>query len=50
MMRVVILAALLLGAAGPSAADAAWFEAGDTVMRTDVLLLNDAGIIRLPAS
>lgn len=49
-MRTVILAALLLGAAGPAAADAGWFEQGDTSLRNDLLLLNDAGIIRLPAS
>jgi hypothetical protein len=51
MMRVAMLAALFLGAAaGPAAADAGWFEQGDTVLRNDLLLLNDAGVIRLPAS
>jgi hypothetical protein len=49
MMRSAMLAALLLGAAaGPAAADAGWFEQGDVVLRNDLLLLNDAEVIRLP--
>jgi hypothetical protein len=48
-MRAAMLGALLLGAAvGPAAADAGWFEQGDVVLRNDLLLLNDAEIIRLP--
>jgi len=51
MMRVAMLAALLLGVvAGPAAADAGWFEQGDIVLRNDLLLLNDAEVIRLPVN
>jgi capsule assembly protein Wzi len=51
MMRALLLAALLLGAVGSRAvADAGWFESGDTVLRNDLLLLNDAGVIRLPVN
>jgi hypothetical protein len=51
MMRVAMLAALLLAAsAQPVAADAGWFEQGDTVLRNDLQLLNDAAVIRLPVS
>jgi len=49
-MRAALLAALLLGAAGPAAADAGWFEQGDIVLRNDLLLLNDATVIRLPVN
>ncbi len=31
-----------------SRADAGWFEAGDTLLRADLQLLNDADVIRLP--
>jgi hypothetical protein len=31
-------------------ADAGWFEPGDVVLRNDLVLLNDAEIIRLPAN
>jgi hypothetical protein len=31
-------------------ADAGWFESGDVVLRNDLLLLNDAEIIRLPVN
>jgi hypothetical protein len=31
-----------------TAADAGWFESGDSLLRLDLQLLNDAGIIRLP--
>ena len=42
-------------AAGVSArrrasADAGWFESGDVVLRNDLLLLNDAEVIRLPVN
>jgi len=51
MTRVVLLTALLLGAVVPPvAADAGWFESGDTVLRNDLMLLNDAGVIRLPVN
>jgi hypothetical protein len=51
MMRATLFAALLLAlSARPVAADAGWFESGDVVLRNDLLLLNDAGIIRLPVS
>ena len=49
MMRRVLLAALLACCAvRPAAADAGWFESGDVVLRNDLLLLNDAAVIRLP--
>jgi len=39
----------LLGLAGPAVfADAGWFESGDTQLRMDLQLLNDAQVIRLP--
>jgi len=41
---------LLLTCARPAAADAGWFESGDVVLRNDLLLLNDAEIIRLPVN
>jgi len=51
MIRAVLLSALLLGAAtNPAFADAGWFGPGDTVLRNDLLLLNDAGVIRLPVN
>ena len=31
-------------------ADAGWLESGDTVLRNDLTLLNDAEIIRLPVN
>ena len=34
----------------PAAADAGWFESGDVVLRNDLLLLNDAEVIRLPVN
>ena len=50
-MRAVLLTALLLGAVAPPVlAEAGWFEPGDTTLRTDLLLLNDAGVIRLPVN
>jgi hypothetical protein len=45
------LAGLLLAAASSAArADAGWFESGDVVLRNDLLVLNDAGVIRLPVN
>jgi hypothetical protein len=32
----------------PASADALWFESGDTALRMDLQLLNDASVIRLP--
>jgi hypothetical protein len=34
----------------PAFADAGWFESGDTVLRLDLQLLNDAEVIRLPVN
>ena len=49
--RLPLLLAMLLGCAGRDAhADAGWFESGDTQLRLDLQVLNDAGIIRLPIS
>lgn len=51
MFRAAILAAALLSLQVPRAmADAGWFESGDVVLRNDLLLLNDAEVIRLPVS
>ena len=51
MKRVILLTALFLGAvAPPVTADAGWFESGDTILRNDLLLLNDSGVIRLPVN
>jgi hypothetical protein len=49
------LAAMLCFFAAPSAADpavvdAGWFESGDVVLRSDLTLLNDAEVIRLPVN
>jgi hypothetical protein len=44
------IAMLILGGAEVRAADAGWFESGDLVLRSDLLLLNDAMVIRLPTS
>ena len=41
-------AALFLCAAAQVRAEAGWFDAGDVVLRNDLLLLNDAEVIRLP--
>lgn len=46
-----LLAGLLALAALPArAADAGWFASGDTQLRIDLQLLNDAEVIRLPVS
>jgi hypothetical protein len=51
MIRAALVAALLLLCGVHQAtADAGWFESGDTVLRNDLLLLNDAGVIRLPVN
>jgi hypothetical protein len=36
--------------AAPASADAGWFESGDVVLRNDLMLLNDAEVIRLPVT
>ncbi len=55
MPRTVLRAAAALLAvtafglgSAPVVADAGWFESGDVVLRNDLLLLNDAQVIRLP--
>jgi hypothetical protein len=51
LMRVILRAALLLSfAARPATADSGWFESGDTLLRSDLQLLNDAEVIRLPVN
>jgi hypothetical protein len=47
--RVAALASLLLLPLAAQA-DAGWFESGDVVLRNDLLVLNDAGVIRLPVN
>jgi hypothetical protein len=47
---LVVVAMLALVAGKARAADAGWFESGDTQLRLDLQLLNDAEIIRLPVS
>jgi hypothetical protein len=37
-------------AAQPARADAGWFESGDTLLRMDLQLLNDADVIRVPVN
>jgi hypothetical protein len=50
LVRGGVLLGLLLacGTASARAADAGWFASGDTQLRMDLQLLNDAEIIRLP--
>jgi hypothetical protein len=48
MIRSALAVSCLLAFAAPSHADAGWFESGDVALRNDLLLLNDAEIIRLP--
>jgi hypothetical protein len=45
-----ILLLLVLMPVAPVLADAGWFESGDLVLRNDLQLLNDAGVIRLPVN
>ncbi len=51
-MRAVCgaLVAALIFLTSPAFADAGWFEQGDTVLRNDLMLLNDADVIRLPVN
>jgi hypothetical protein len=48
-LQMALFAALLAGCA-EAQADAGWFESGDTQLRLDLQLLNDAEIIRYPVS
>jgi hypothetical protein len=49
MKRAAWLASLVsCGFAQLAVADAGWFESGDIALRNDLLLLNDAEVIRLP--
>lgn len=45
-----VAAFVLALAVSPAHAEAAWFEPGDIQLRNDLLLLNDADVIRLPVS
>jgi hypothetical protein len=45
-----VVALIVATASGFAHADAGWFESGDTALRTDLQLLNDARVIRLPMS
>jgi hypothetical protein len=44
----LILGMLLVGAGSVVRADAGWFASGDTQLRMDLQLLNDANVIQLP--
>ena len=44
----IVLAALLAGLCRQAVADAGWFESGDTQLRLDLQVLNDAEVILLP--
>ncbi|HLA73900.1 MAG TPA: capsule assembly Wzi family protein [Steroidobacteraceae bacterium] len=46
--RLGLMLIVALSGAATAVADAGWFESGDTQLRMDLQLLNDAGIIRLP--
>jgi hypothetical protein len=48
MHVLALLAACLLAAAPQARADAGWFASGDTQLRLDLQLLNDAEVIVLP--
>jgi hypothetical protein len=45
-----LLLVLLLGLPVGAHAGAQWLEAGDLALRSDLLLLNDAGVIRVPVN
>jgi hypothetical protein len=47
-LRAALLGALVVLCAAQARADAGWFESGDTQLRLDLQLLNDAEIIRYP--
>src|SRR5690349_4305597 len=46
----LLVTAMVTLTATPAAADAGWFESGDTLLRMDLQLLNDAEVIRLPVN
>lgn len=48
--RPAVILAMTALVCAVARADAGWFESGDTLLRNDLLLLNDAGIIRLPVN
>jgi hypothetical protein len=48
-LRAALAVSLLLSSAIPARA-AGWFESGDYRLRTDLLVLNDAGVIRVPVN
>jgi hypothetical protein len=48
--RVAMLLFLSFGASSIAPAASGWFEAGDLALRSDLQLLNDAEVIRLPIS
>lgn len=50
IVACLLAAMLCIFCAPPAAADAGWFESGDIVLRNDLLLLNDAQVIRLPVN
>jgi hypothetical protein len=50
ILRAAVAVALAYFRASPALADAGWFDAGDRVLRNDLQLLNDAGVIRLPVT
>jgi hypothetical protein len=50
LVSFAVVFALLCICVSPARADAGWFEAGDRVLRNDLQLLNDAGVIRLPVT
>jgi hypothetical protein len=49
-MRAALIVVLIACCVQPAGADAGWFESGDVVLRNDLLVLNDAGVIRLPVN
>ncbi len=53
-MRIAMVAMILFACGVPAGAqiahDPGWFHSGDVKLRNDLLLLNDAGVIRLPVS
>ncbi len=46
--RLVLSLTLCMAAGLPARADSGWFDSGDLLLRLDLQLLNDAGVIRLP--
>lgn len=46
----ILIAIAWIFSASPAVADAGWFESGDTLLRMDLQVLNDAHVIRLPVN